>query len=197
MTETAGFNESRRRRILANAEYADKLLSDIEAVLNASESKSPFPKYRPDVPLHQARLIRNVTARLREQLGRALAAVGVEKSGPRFSSLHSVRVTLAFVRIALQEMSPEHLRGYGELSGKAASVLRGVVAELEGLTGSLERNLALGEAGDLQARLGRLEKTAREADLLKLLDRIIQEDELAEFRADVVNLVEKAGNATV
>jgi len=49
MSETGGLNESHQRRLLVNAEYADKLLSDIEAILNASESKSPFPKYRPDV----------------------------------------------------------------------------------------------------------------------------------------------------
>ena len=191
MAETGDLNESHRRRLLGNARYADRLLSDVEEILNASESKSPFPKYRPDVSLHQTRLIRSHIARFRDHLSRVIAAIGIESDGARFSSLHSIHVTLAFVRIAVQEMAPEHLRGYGDMSDGAASELRGVCTELEGLIDSLERNLALGAAADLQSRLDRLERTTQEADLLRLLDRIINEDELAEFRSTLLNVVGK------
>jgi GTP-binding protein EngB required for normal cell division len=191
VSETSDLNESHRRRLLANAQYADKLLSDVEEILSASESKSPFPKYRPDVSLHQARLIRGHIARFRDHLSRVLSAVGIAGDGPRFGSLHSIRVTLTFVRITVQEMAPEYLRGYGDLSDGTAAELRGLCVELEGLIDSLERNLALGAAVDLQARLDRLQRTTKEADLLRLLDRIINEDELAEFRAALLNIVEK------
>jgi GTP-binding protein EngB required for normal cell division len=186
-----GFNESHRRRLLANAQYADKLVSEIEEILSASESKSPFPKYRPDVSLHQARLIRGQLARFRDHLARVISAVGIRYGGAQFGALHSIRVTLKFMRIAVQEMAPEHLRGYGDLSGDATSELRGLCTELEGLIDGLERNLALGAAVDLQARLERLQQTTREAELLRLLDRIITEDELAEFRAPLLSLVER------
>jgi hypothetical protein len=188
---TCGFNESHRRRLLANAQYADKLVSGIEAILRASESKSPFPKYRPDVSLHQARLIRSQISRFCDHLGRVLTAVGIEHDSARFGSLHSIRVTLKFVRIAIQEMDPEYLRGYGNLPEGAASELRGICIELEGLIDNLEHNLALGSAVDLQARLDRLQGTRKEADLLRLLDRIIQDDELAEFRTVLLKIVEK------
>ncbi len=191
MPSVNGFNESHRRRLLANAQYADKLISDIEEILSASESKSPFPKYRPDVSLHQARLIRGQLARFRDHLGRVLSAVGIQHGGAQFGSIHSIRVTLTFVRIAVQEMAPEYLRGYGDLSEDAASELRGLCTELEGLIDGLERNLALGAAVDLQARLERLQQTTKEADLLRLLDRIVTEDELAEFRAPLLSLVER------
>jgi GTP-binding protein EngB required for normal cell division len=191
LSETSDLNESHRRRLLVNAQYADRLLSDVEAILSASESKSPFPKYRPDVSLHEARLIRSHIARFRDHLSRVLPAVGVESDGARFGSLHSIQVTLSFVRVAVAEMAPEYLRGYGELSDRSASELRGLSVELEGLIDSLDRNLALGAAVDLQARLERLQRTTKEADLLRLLDRIINEDELAEFRAALLNLVEK------
>lgn len=191
MSEPQDFNESHRRRLLANAPYADKLLSDVEEILNASESKSPFPKYRPDLSPHRTRLIRGHISRFRDHLSRVLPAIGIQPDGARFGSLHSIRVTLSFVRIAVQEMAPEHLRGYGDLSDGASSELRGLCAELEGLIDSLERNLALGAAVDLQARLDRLQRTTREADLLRLLDRIINEGELAEYRAALLNIVEK------
>ena len=48
---TGRLSESHQRRLLANAQYADKLLSDIESILSANEAKAAFPKYRPDVSL--------------------------------------------------------------------------------------------------------------------------------------------------
>ena len=191
MSSNNGFNESHRRRLLANAQYADELIGEIEGILSASDSKSPFPKYQPDLSLHQARLIRGQISRFRDHLSRVLSAVGIEHQGPKFGAVHSIRVTLTFVRIAIQEMAPEHLQGYGDLSDSAVAELRGLCIELEGLIDHLERNLALGSAVDLQARLERLRPSAKEADLLRLLDRIITEDELAEFRPALLRLVEK------
>ena len=191
MSDTVVLNESQQRRLLANARYADKLLSDVEDILRASESRSPFPKYRPDISLHQARLIRSHFARFRDHLSRVLSAVGIEHDGPQFGSLHSILVTLLFVRIAVQEMAPEHLRGYGLLSPNAEAELRGLCSELQGLIDGLERNLALGAGADLQARIDRLERTSRETELIRLLDRIVNENELAEFRATLLNIVEK------
>jgi GTP-binding protein EngB required for normal cell division len=186
-----GFNESHQRRLLASAQYADRLIGDIEQILSAAESKSPFPKYRPDVSLPQARLIRGQLARFRDHLSRVLSTAGIHYGGPQFGALHSIRVTLTFVRIAIQEMNPEYLRGYGDLPGSSAAELRGLCMELEGLVDALERTLALGPAVDLQARLERLHHTRNEVELLRVLDRITTEEELAEFRTPLLDLVER------
>jgi len=115
----------------------------------------------------------------------------VAHEGPQFGSLHAIRVALTFVRISVQEMAPERLRGYGELAEEAASDIRGLCSELEGLLDGLEHNLALGDAADLQARLDRLDRTTKETELLRLLDRIISDNELAEFRSSLLNILEK------
>jgi GTP-binding protein EngB required for normal cell division len=186
------FNESHRRRLLANAQRADQLLSEIEEILAASESKAAFPRYRADLPLHQARLVRASMARFRDHLVRALPAVGIEREGARFSSLHSIKVTLNFVRIAVQEMAPEHLRGYGELSDDASALLRGICGELEGLIDGLERGLHLGEAGlDLQSQLAELDGDEN-AGALRALYRVIEEEDLFEYRPRMQQLVTKA-----
>jgi hypothetical protein len=135
------FNEAQQRRLLASARHADKLLGEIEQILRAADSKSPFPKYRPDVAPHQALLLASHIARFRNHLSRVLTAAGIEHDRPPFSALHAIRVTLAFVRIAVEEMAPEHLRGYGELPETAAEYLRGLSAELEGLSGRQPRLL--------------------------------------------------------
>lgn len=72
MASESPLNEAQRRRLSSNARYADKLLSDIEGVLGAAESKSIFPKYMADLSPAQARLIRGYIARFRDQLARAL-----------------------------------------------------------------------------------------------------------------------------
>lgn len=184
-------NEAQQRRLLSNAQYADKLLSDIEAILTASESKTIFPKFRPDVSPLQIKLIRNYIARFRDQLGRVMEGLGVVHKGPAFGSLHSIRVTLTFVRIAVQEMAPDHLRGYGELPASVIPQLQGLCSELEGLLERVDGSLAQGSAADLQARLERLQHTAGGVELLRLLDRIIADHGLVELRPRLSMIVER------
>jgi len=184
-------NEAQQRRLLANAKHADALLSEIEAALGGPDSQPAFPKYRPDASLHQARLIRSYLARFRSHLIRGLTAAGVEYERPQLGALHSVRVTLTFVRIALQEMAPERLRGYGDLPQQTAAELRGLCAELEGLVSALERNLALGNAADLQSQLARLPAAMPETELLRRLEGVVDRHALAEFRSPLLNLVDK------
>ncbi|HXG34896.1 MAG TPA: dynamin family protein [Bryobacteraceae bacterium] len=190
MAEHVPLNEAHKRRLLSNARHADQLLSEIEAILDAAESRSIFPKFRLDVSPAQARLIRNHVTRIREHLGRALRAVGVHHEGPSLGALHSIRVTLAFIRVAAQEMAPRYLRGYGQLPEWASSHLQGLTSELEGLLDNLDRSLAEDAGADLRSRLDRLAETA-EVEWLRLLEEIISRHGLAELRPRLANLVER------
>jgi len=193
MGGTAPFNESQQRRILANAEYADKLLADIENILMGAEAGRLFRRHHPDVTPQQARLVRPLIAQFRRQLGRFLEAAQVDGAGgrPRFGALHSILVTLAFVRIAVQEMAPEHLRGYGGLAPEAEEALRGVTNQLESLVATLEAELRSGEGADLEGRLARSGSGSDTAGLLRTLEKVIREGDLTEFRPALQQLVEK------
>lgn len=184
-------NEAQRRHLLSNARYADQLLSDVEAILNASESKSIFPKYIPDVSLAQVKLVRNYIVRFRDQLARVMDGLGIVHQGAGFGSIHSIRVTLTFVRIAVQEMAPRYLEGYGELRESAVPQLQGLCAELEGLLERMGGFLAEGSTADLQARLERLQQTTGGVELLQLLDRIIADRGLVELRPRLSMIAER------
>ena len=54
MSTPGHLNSSQRLHLLPSGQYADTLLSEIEATLAASQSKSPFPKFKPDVSPAQA-----------------------------------------------------------------------------------------------------------------------------------------------
>lgn len=184
-------NEAQRRRLLSSARYIDQLLSEIESILNSADSKCLFPKYRLDVTPAQAKLIRNSIARLRELLARALDKLGVIHQGPPFDALRSIRITLGFVQVAVEEMAPKYLRGYGSLPQSTVSQLQGVCTELEGLLKRLDTWLAQGATADLQARLRKLEKTGGQTGLLQLLEEIIQERGLIELRPRLAHIVER------
>jgi len=191
MATESPLNEAQRRRLSSNAQYADKLLSDIEAILGVSESKSIFPKYVADLSPSQAKLIRSYIARFRNQLARAMDGLGIVPGGATLGSLHSIRVTLTFVRIAVQEMAPHYLRGYGEVAESVTPQLQGLCAELEGLLERLGAALADGPAADLQARLERLQQTAGGLEMLRLMDRVIADRGLVELRPRLSMIVER------
>ena len=64
-SELGHLNSSQRLHLLTSCQYADKLLSEIEATLVASQSKSPFPKFKPDISPAQAKVVQDYIARMR------------------------------------------------------------------------------------------------------------------------------------
>jgi len=188
---SSGLNESHVRRLLANLQYADKLLSEVEGVLTASSSASPFPNYTNDFTPAQARMVRDYTARFRVQMKRALDGLAIPIPPPRFGALQSIRVNLAFIRIALQESSPKHLGGYGPLPGRVIPELDGFSEELQGLLTQLDACLAQRPEQDLAARIESLRRAGAASGLLAELERIVTENGLVEFRPALSGIVDR------
>jgi GTP-binding protein EngB required for normal cell division len=184
-------NESQQRHLLINVQHADKLLSEIEDILIAASSKSPFPKYQVDVTPAQAKVVQDYIARIRAQMLRVLESQQIAVPGPQFGAIHSIRVTLAFVRIALTEIGPKYMRGYGEVPESAVAELNGLVTELNTLVDKLNAYLAQGLGQDLGARLAKLEWTGDEAPLLRKLESVISAHGLVEFRSKLTMILDR------
>jgi GTP-binding protein EngB required for normal cell division len=187
-------NSSQKLHLLTSAQYADRLLADIEAVLSAANSKSPFPKYKGDITPAQTKVVQDYLARFRAQVVRMLASQGIKPPLPEFGSIHSIRVTLAFVRIAFQECAPNRMRGYGEVPGAKIQELNGIVGEMTAAAEKLNEYLAQGLGQDLQARLERLQRSGDEINLLKSLERVINEHGLVEFRPALSMILDRLEN---
>jgi len=186
-----GLNPSQRRHLLSSCQYADKLLSEIESVLAASQSKSPFPKFRADVSPAQAKVISDYIARIRDQVVRVLESQGVTIPDPHIGASHSVRVTLEFLDIAFEECRPKRMAGYGEIGSMASTAMSGLVDEMQGIIARLAAYLAQGEFADLQSRLRRLEEAGAGIALVKTLERTIDRNGLVEFRPALTTIVER------
>jgi GTP-binding protein EngB required for normal cell division len=168
--------------LLSSAQHADKLLGEVESILSASKSKSAFRKYKSSLSPAQIKVVEDYVARIRTQLVRVLEAQGIPLPEPGFESVHAMRVTLAFVRIAFQECTPNRMRGYGEIPEPQVRMLNGLVDEMVSAVEKLDSYLARGLAEDLEAHLERLARAGADVGLLQILERIINEHGFVEFR---------------
>lgn len=187
----AGLNSSQRLHLLSSSQHADKLLAEVEAILTASKSKSAFRKYKNSLSPAQAKVVEDYIARIRDQMLRVLESQGVAPPEPSFESVHSIRVTLAFIRIAFQECTPDRMRGYGEFPDSKVREVNGLVDEMVAAVDKLDSYLAQGLGQDLEARLARLAQAGQDVDLLKNLERIINEHGLVEFRPTLSMILDR------
>ena len=187
----AGLNSSQALHLVSGAQYADKLLADIESVLLASQSKSPFLKYKNRLSPAQAKVVEDYLARIRSQMVRVLEGLGVPLPEPRFESVHAIRVTLAFVRIAFQECTPDRMRGYGPIPEPKVRELNGLVDEMVSAVDKLDSYLAQGLGQDLQGRLQRLDQSGCDISTVKSLERMINDYGFVEFRSTLSMIVDR------
>jgi GTP-binding protein EngB required for normal cell division len=174
----------------------DSLLSDVEAVLWAAASKSPFPKYVPDIPPAQRRVIEDYIARVRARLVRTLESQGIPIEPPSIPATRAVHAALTFVDIDVEELRPRHMRGYGKVPPAAAAELNGIVGELESLISQLDRFVWAGAGTDLHKRLEALEGEGADLSLLKTLERVATGRGLVEFRSTLGMIIERLEDKT-
>ncbi|MGC1869610.1 MAG: dynamin family protein [Acidobacteriaceae bacterium] len=184
-------NDPQQRRLRVTCQYIDKLIGDIESVLHAATSKSPFPRYVVDITPAQARVIEDHIHRLRSQLLRTLAWQRMQPSRPEIPAIRAVMTDLSFIDIAIEELKPSYLQGYGAVPEDAVAQLNGVVHELRSLVEGMERFIRQGLGANLEARLKKLEDTGRDIDLLRLLEQIVTRQGLVEFRSRIDSLVSR------
>jgi GTP-binding protein EngB required for normal cell division len=183
--DPGALNDSQQRHLRVSCEYIDKLLSDMERVLHSAASQSPFPRYVADLTPAQARVIEDHIRRLRSQLLRALAWQHMEPDQPDIPATRAVTTKLAFIDIAIEELRPSYMRGYGTVSEDAIAELNGVVHELRSLVESTERYVRQEMGIDLESRLRKLEEAGSDVALLQLIEVIVTRHGLVEFRSRI------------
>jgi len=124
------FNPYQQRRLRVTCQHLDGLLSAMEKILSSSASKSPFPKYISDIPLTQRKRLEDGIARMRVQLLHVLESQGIEVELPSISAAYAIHSAMTFAQIAVEELAPKHMRGYGEVSQRAATELNHIVTRL-------------------------------------------------------------------
>jgi hypothetical protein len=70
-----------------------------------------------------------------------LDAQGIAAHQAPIPALHAITVALDAIGIEIEELMPEHMRGYGELPEAAAIELTRIVDQLRGLTAEFDAYL--------------------------------------------------------
>jgi len=139
--EHGELSEAQGRHLSATCVYIDKLLCEIEQILDQSSSKSAFPRHIFDITPAQGRGLKEHIGRIREQLLRALGRENITRDAPGTTASHAVATILEFMDNAIEELKPRHMQGYGAISEGAAEKLNGTVNEFRSAVQSMGRYL--------------------------------------------------------
>lgn len=186
-----GLNEHQKRHLRVTCQYVDRLLADIEAILNSSASKAAFPRYVLDITPAQRRTIEDYIARIRGQLLRVLDGQDIHREPPTIPASRAVHVDLGSIDIALYELKPRYMRGYGSVPEDLAREVEGIVGELQGLVGKVNRFVLERADQDFKTRLERLSETKDEAQLLNTIERVVTSRGLVEFRPTIASILDR------
>jgi GTP-binding protein EngB required for normal cell division len=189
-------NEFQARRLRVTCEYIDKLLEKVQEILHAGGSKAAFPPFIADITPAQSRTVEDYIARLRAQLVRVLDGQGIVRERPSIPASRAIHVALGAIDIAVEELKPHYMRGYGAVPEAAVTELNGIVGELRGLVSKLDRYLAGGAGQDLKARLLRLEQSSNDLRLLSIIEQVVANRGLVEFRGPIASLLDRAEDST-
>lgn len=182
MRRPGALNENQQTGLRITCRHIDKLLSDIENILHAATSQSPFPRYIVDINPAQILVIEDHIRRLRSQLVRTIAWQQMKPEPPNIPATRAILAHLTFVDIAIEELKPSYMRGSGAVPEDAMGGLNGVVHELRSLVRGMEHYLKQELGTDLGKRLEHLEQTGLDVALLRLLEQIATRNGLVEFR---------------
>ena len=185
-------NPYQANRLRINCQYIDKILGEIEGVLNTTTSKAAFPRYSTDITPAQRRTIEDYIARVRAQLVRVLEGQGIVRERPSIPASRAVHVMLGAIDIAAEELKPKYMRGYGAVPERVATELNGIAGELIGLIDRFDRYLSEGVGEDLRARLARLEQAGNDLELLKRIEQIVRDRGLVEIRSSIAAILDRA-----
>lgn len=104
-----------RRALAAHFVYLDELLAKTQAACGVSHANGLFYRYELDVPRARLSTVLEGITRFRHQLDMFSSTWGLDLPAQPVLSSRALAVDFQFLDIALDEMSPHMLSGYGSL----------------------------------------------------------------------------------
>jgi len=126
-------NENHKKNLLVTFQHLDKILSEFECLLDVVIPRCALQPYVNDVDPDLREALEKSCDRLREAMRRILEEKNIQAAKPQRSVLNQIKVTLVFADIAVEELRPKHMKGYGHLSEAAEDELNAIVAQLKAL----------------------------------------------------------------
>jgi hypothetical protein len=121
-------NQAQARAVRAALEHVSDLLERVLRI--AHGDLTPFDRQRLDLTPDETARLAEVVPAIRERMLDALTHLDVALPQSDRSARWTVRTALSFAEIALSEITPSELVGYGSLGEESAAAVTEVVADL-------------------------------------------------------------------
>ena len=190
--DSDSLNEHQAHYLLVTCQHIDKILSDIEGILNESTSQAAFPTYFSDLTPAQQKTIKDYIVHIRARLIQILEGQGISYKQPGIPVSKAIHSRLYSIDIAAEELKPKYMRGFGEVSDTASTELNGIAGELQGLVTRLDGYLTGGTEQDFTKRLKKLENAGNDLELLSRIEQVVTERGLVEFRGAIASILDRA-----
>jgi GTP-binding protein EngB required for normal cell division len=177
-------------------ERIDSILTSVEQILVSPDRNSPFRRYRSDITPAQRKIASDYITRVREAMKRMMREQAIPFPDPVCGTRWAALTALLEATISAEELTPERLRGYGEVSLAGSGVLDRIRTELSSVLKNLQTYLEECATADLQERIAKIAKVKGNGLLIKQLDRIITAHGLVEHRNALAMTVDKLETAT-
>jgi hypothetical protein len=106
-------NEYQRLHLKVTFQHIDSLLTEVEHILVDSVSDSPFNRYRGDTTPIQQKVAHDYVVRIREAMARIMKEQRIPFKEPHCGSRWAANTALLYAAVAVDELDPDRLRGYG------------------------------------------------------------------------------------
>jgi GTP-binding protein EngB required for normal cell division len=185
----AGLNENHKRRLVAAFEHADELLNrSLDAV--APSRPGQFSRYVHDMSSSDLHWVESYVDKIRDQIYRLMQRFQVEVPSPSIASSWALKTGLISLDIALEDLYPDQMKGYGAIDETTASELTWTLQEIRRLLNQLFAFLA--DAGTAQGK--RILQLKAEPSLVSMLHQyasIISRHHLVEFLPTLNSITRK------
>ena len=185
-------NEFLAKHLRVTCQHIDRLLGEIEGVLNESSSRTAFPEYVMDITPAQQKTIEDYIARIRTRLLQVMEGQGMSGKPPNILVSRAVHSRLYTIDVAAEELKPQYMMGFGGIPDSTATELNGIAGELQALVSRLGQYLERGAGQDFQDRLQRLEEAGNDLALLSRIEQVVAKRGLVEFRGSIDSILDRA-----
>jgi hypothetical protein len=141
MPPPSELNEAQRRSLSVGLHHVAGLLDEVEGTLAAARDPSPFSRRVSDITPAEASVILDYLAAIRRRLAAAAERHGLDIRGPARDARRSIDALTAGAWIAVEEIRPRRLRGYGPLDPSLAGEIDRTCDELASSIRELQRAL--------------------------------------------------------
>ncbi len=135
-----GLNDNHKRRILACFQHGDGLLENCLRALNPASTRL-FSRYVPDIAPAESQWLQTRTERIREELGRLMDRFEAKPQPAATRTSWVLRTSLMSLDIALEDIYPNKMRGYGEVDPTCALELSRAIDAIRDIIRDVLTNL--------------------------------------------------------